>query len=421
MLEKLLIIFPKLFKMLDGIIIDPLIARVYGKEIYGFFSFIIALMAILSVLMNFGMGQIIVKNIATVKGKEKLIFSNSFYLKLLVYLICLCFLFPYTINEVDNSLRFFFAGVIIAWIFETFFFLEFFNLALEKIKYNVYANCFGYIISFICKFIVVGKGFDFNYLAIAFIVEKVVISIFYLTLTKYRSFKINVVELKHWIIKCSPLALSGITIVLYLKIDQVMLKSMIGDAENAIYAASQRIISAFYFIPSVLSNTFLSQLAKSKIKLKRAQYLQQIFKLHSFLVFPYCILAILIFFFADMLILRLFGANFKESILVLKVLCFVLVLSTFGAASSKFYVLEDLLHLALSRNLFGLTINIIGNFLIIPVHGALGAAIVSVLSLFSSFLLFDLFNKKTRILFLYKIRSTYSFNHFWDVVKNGKL
>ena len=50
-----------------------------------------------------------------------------------------------------------------------------------------------------------------------------------------------------------PLLLSGISIMVYMKIDQIMLGQILGDESVGIYSAALRISEIWYFIPMISS------------------------------------------------------------------------------------------------------------------------------------------------------------------------
>jgi Na+-driven multidrug efflux pump len=89
----------------------------------------------------------------------------------------------------------------------------------------------------------------------------------------------------------------------------------------------------------------------------------------------------------------------------LQILVFSNIFSYLGAASSRWYLNCNFEKKILYRNLLGVTFNIVGNLLLIPYYGAIGAAVTTIIAQMSANLFYDALDKKTRIVFLQKIKS----------------
>ena len=61
-----------------------------------------------------------------------------------------------------------------------------------------------------------------------------------------------------------PLALSGVVVMIYMKIDQVMIKHMIGEEAVGFYAAAVRLCEAWYFIPVTICNSIFPAIVNAK-------------------------------------------------------------------------------------------------------------------------------------------------------------
>ena len=76
-----------------------------------------------------------------------------------------------------------------------------------------------------------------------------------------------------------------------------------------------------------------------------------------------------------------------------------------GVGTSSWFIAEGLTYLTFRRSLIGAAINIILNFVLIPMYGGIGAAIATVISqAFASFIS-NAFNLKSRKIFLIQLKS----------------
>jgi len=111
---------------------------------------------------------------------------------------------------------------------------------------------------------------------------------------------------------------------------------------------------------------------------------------------------VFILLFSNYIIDFTYGAKYEESALILKILVFANIFSFLGAASSRWYINNGYERKIFYRNLFGVTFNIIGNILVIPSYGAIGAALVTIIAQVSANFIYDVFDPKTHIVFMQK-------------------
>ena len=94
--------------------------------------------------------------------------------------------------------------------------------------------------------------------------------------------------------------------LIYMQSDKIMLLNILNSEAVGLYAAASRISEAIYFIPMVISAAFLPRLSVLITDSKKDyhQLLQKIYSLMTLFVFVYIIF---IFFFAEIIILKLLG------------------------------------------------------------------------------------------------------------------
>ena len=71
------------------------------------------------------------------------------------------------------------------------------------------------------------------------------------------------------VLKGLPVLISSLSIILYMRIDQIMIKEMINEYQLGIYSVAVRYIELYHFIPKIIIVSFLPILLLSKnMKLK---------------------------------------------------------------------------------------------------------------------------------------------------------
>jgi O-antigen/teichoic acid export membrane protein len=201
-----------------------------------------------------------------------------------------------------------------------------------------------------------------------------------------------------------PLALSGIAIMIYMRIDQIMLGDMIGEEAVGIYSAALRISEIWYMIPMIIVASLFPAIIESK-KNSESLYQERMQKLLDLMATISILIAIVVTFSADWLILLLYGYDYAKAAGVLKIHIWTCVFVFLGVASGKWFLVEGLQRLAFYRTAIAACLNGVLNIFLISEYGVLGAAVATLCAQIFAAYLFDLLNHKTRKLFWFKTAS----------------
>lgn len=208
-----------------------------------------------------------------------------------------------------------------------------------------------------------------------------------------------------------PLILSGLAVMIYMRIDQVMLGQMLGDEAVGIYTAAVRISEVWYFIPMIIVSSVFPSIIEAK-KQGEAQYYRRLQQLYNLMVLLALLVALPMTFFSDGLVVLLFGEGYAQAGTVLALHVWTGLFVFLGVASGSWYLTENLQLLAFNRTLLGGITNILANLVLIPKYGILGAAMGTILSQFAAAYLFDLLHPKTRYTFRMKTKALLSFYRY---------
>ncbi len=174
-----------------------------------------------------------------------------------------------------------------------------------------------------------------------------------------------------------PYLLAGLAISIYMRIDQVMLRGMVSEHELGIYSAALPVSTAWSFIPMAISVSVGPTIARRKqsdpVAYERA--IAQLFSLMWWVMLP---LSVAVALAAGPIVAFLYGDAYSASAGVIAIHVFANVPIALGIAQTTWIVNEKQNMISLYRTALGAVSNVILNLLLIPLHGALGAAIASV-------------------------------------------
>jgi O-antigen/teichoic acid export membrane protein len=253
------------------------------------------------------------------------------------------------------------------------------------------------LIAFIFGFILLYNGYGFlalltvlviSYASSWFILYKLVSK----NIIKLK-LRLNLPFLKSLIKKSFPFWFTTIFMTIYFKIDTVMLSFLKDYAATGWYNASHKIIDALSFLPFVFIAVVFPVM--SKFYKKDSNLLLMLYeKSFYYLVALALPLGIGITLLADRIILFVYEKNFTNSIIVLQILIWALVLIFVN------YLMGYLLNSIDRQNFFTLTtgigavLNIILNLILIPIYSFVGAAVATVATEFFNFILLFYFASK---------------------------
>lgn len=176
-----------------------------------------------------------------------------------------------------------------------------------------------------------------------------------------------------------PLMFAGLAILIYMKIDEVMLRQMTGPAEVGLYAAAARLSEVWYFLPTALASSVLPGLLRARAAGAEEydQRQQQYYDASAALAYA---LSVPIALAAPWIVRIAYGEAFTASGPILAVHIWSSIFVFLGVARGQWLVNEGLQQFYLVATLIGAVANIALNLAFIPRWGGLGAAYATVIS-----------------------------------------
>jgi O-antigen/teichoic acid export membrane protein len=176
-----------------------------------------------------------------------------------------------------------------------------------------------------------------------------------------------------------PLIFAGLMSTIYMKIDQVMLGEMQGEAAVGIYAAAVRLSEAFYIVPSLVVVSVFPSLVKAR-ELGRELYLERFQRLYDGFVWMALLAGAAMQLCSGWLVQLLYGPAFAAAAPVLAAHIWSGVFWYSGSAGHRYLIAENQTKVTLAMTTLGALANTLLNLLLIPRFGALGAAYATLIS-----------------------------------------
>jgi O-antigen/teichoic acid export membrane protein len=176
-----------------------------------------------------------------------------------------------------------------------------------------------------------------------------------------------------------PLGLSGALIMSYARIDQVFVFAISGSRQAGLYGSVYNILDQSHFVPISILTTLSPVLAAAwpgdRARLLRtARLTGELLSVASFGGLAFAIVA------SGPVVRLIFGAAFSSAAPALPVLGAAFVLICFGYLNGNLLLVLGMQKKLLRVSLIALVVNLIGNAILVPLVGFMGAAAMTVVT-----------------------------------------
>ncbi len=375
----------RVFRMTISLFVGIYVARYLGPERFGLLSYALSFVWLFSSLASFGLNDILVRELVNQPENSQNLIATALWLK-----VCGFGLMGLTITVVlifkseDQLTLLLISIIILGFLFQATNVVEFYFQAKVQSKFIVRTQVVQLLITSIFKIYLVWSKASLLWFALALMLDQALIAILFLYLYKWKVKKFpflyfNWEKTKLLIRDGWPLIFTGMVVLVYMKIDQVMLKEMLNTKAVGVYAAAVRLCETLYFIPTALMASLFPAVVYARKKSEKI-YEQRIQKLYDLMVWGSVIIAIPTTLVSNWIILLLYGTDFQEAADVLRIYIWAVVFVSLGVASSKWLVAENLQHYSFYITTLGAIVNVGCNLWLIPIHGIKGAAIATLLA-----------------------------------------
>lgn len=396
-------LFARAGTLLISFVISIYVVRYLGPHNYGLLSYAVSFVSIFAFLASLGIDQILYRELVNHPEKERELLGSTLLLKLLggfaasVLTVVAAFFF-----RPDDS------NLLLIWIISLAFLFQPWQIIAYAYQARVlskYPSLIVLAVSVVlagCKLLVIQLDKGILYFGMILLLEAILYAAFYI-LGYLRHFgnplKWRVSQsLTRSVFKDSlPLLFSSVTILIYSRIDQVMIGHYLEISAVGIYDAAVRLSDVWYILPNILIATLFPAILNAR-KVSLQLYVKRMRRLATLLFVLSALVAIPTTFIAGPLVNLLYGNAYLGSIGVLQIYIWSTVGYALGALTNAYLIAENrtLLYLLVSAGT--MLLNVALNVVLIPAMGINGAAVATLIS-YSLIPLLPFVSRKVRVQF----------------------
>ncbi len=400
----------KIVNLFGGLLVGIIVARYLGPEQYGLMNYVISYVFLFQTFALFGLDSIEIREEARGQKSYSTIIGTAFFLKL--FFGCCCILVAITTSwlmEADSYTTLLIAIYSLVVVLNSLNVIRNYFTAIVQNEYVVKAEISRTLISIAIKLILLMLDANLTWFIVAYLFDFVLLGTGYVM-----AYRTKIGSLREWhfdmdyakfLLKESfPLLLTNAAVIIYQRIDQVMIGNMIDKSSVGFFSVAAKFTEVLIFLPMILAQTITPILVQARersiteYQAKAQQFMNISFWL-SLLV------SVFVSVISYWLIRYTFGPAYLPAVAVLQVMAFKAASVALSNTAGAMLVTEGLQRWAICRDSIGCAVCIILNYLLLPRYGVTAAAFVSIASNIAAGYLADAFIPAYRHLFIYQTKT----------------
>jgi len=379
------LIAEKIFRLAVGLFVGVWVARFLGPEQFGILSYAQAFVGLFGAFATLGMDGIVIKHLVQDEENRDLLLGTAFILKLFGAIVALVIIGIVTVSTSSENIDIILITIIASTlIFQSLNVIDFYFQSKVLSRYIVIVNLISQLIASLIRIALILTNAPLIAFAYVIMFDAIILAVGYIYVYKhnnlsFRQWEFNKLTASEILKYSWPLALSGIVISIYMKIDQIMIKEMLGKTSIGHYAAAVKISEAWYFIPIAINSSLFPAIINAKTRSSKEFYVR-LKILYSLMLFGSVAISLPTTIFSKYIINLLYEKQFEQASTVLMFHIWAGVLVSLGIVTSSIVIANNKQKNALIATSIGAISNIILNLLMIPRLGITGAAFATVIS-----------------------------------------
>ena len=375
----------KIVNMAGALLVGILVARYLGPSQYGLMNYVISYVTLFTIISNFGLDNIEIRELSRTPERKEYILGTCFRIRMFfatfAFILVILSLILFNANTFTSCMILLYSVTLYTGSFNI---IRNYFTSIVKNEYVVKSEITRTVIGACIKVVLLWIKAPLDYFIVATAFDTILVASGYCfsykkTVGKVSEWKYDKTIVPYYIRESFPLVLSGAAVIVYQRIDQVMIGNMINNASVGYFATAGKFLDLVLFLPMVLTQTITPLLVKAKEKDKE-EYKRKKQQFVSIVVWISILLSVVVSLSAYWLIYFTYGEKYLMAVPILQIMAFKTVGMALSSSSGQIIIMEHIQKWAFIRNLLGCLICIGLNFLLIPQYGVIGSAWVTIIT-----------------------------------------
>lgn len=376
----------KVIQSILTLVITMFSARYLGPSNYGLINYAASVVTFMVPIVQLGFRSTLVQECIEAPENEGKVFGTAIALNILASIACIVGIFSFVsiVNRGEKETIVVCVLYSVSLLFQATEMIQYWFQAKLLSKYTSVTMLIAYLIVSAYKIFLLITGKNIYWFVLAYSVDYAIISLIlfavYHRLSNMRlsfSWRLG----KKMLQKSQYYIISGLMVTVFQQTDRIMLKLMIGNETTAYYSVAVSCAGLASFVYQAIIDSARPAILESKHR-DILQYEKNVSNLYGIVIWLGIAQCLFMTIFAHVIVMIIYGLEYLPAVSVLRICVWFITFSYMGSVRNIWILAENKQKHLWKINLSGAVLNVIGNFILIPILGASGAAIASVLTQF---------------------------------------
>lgn len=401
----------KVIQMFISLIVGMLTARYLGPSNYGIIGYTASYVTFFSAICQLGFNSIAVKEILEQPDKQGEILGSTIFFRVLSSLLSSVgvVILVYFLDSADPLVMKVAFLQSLSLVFQSFEMIHFWYQSRMETEVSVKVQTFAYLIMAAYKIIILALGKDVTWFACSTAIEAAVVGA--ALIRSYRRsrgqrLKISFICGTEMLKYSYHFILSGMMVTIYSHMDKIMLEQMLNETAVGYYTAATKVAQMWSFVLTALINSARPLIISAR-KQSAEVYVKQNKRLYAAILWIGIAVAAVMTVGGKWIVQLMYGKEYLPATSSLQISAWYTMFAMLGTARGIWIVCENKAKYVKYYLGMGAVLNIILNYLLIPVYGPGGAAAATLITQIFTAVFAPALFKETRVYTRYVIQAVF--------------
>lgn len=376
----------KIAQSLINFVIGLMTVRYLGPSNYGVLSYAMSVVAFAVPIMQLGLNHVLVRELVKSPEREGQILGTALMINIISSIFCMIgtVAFVAIADGGDKEIILVCALYSLTLLFQATEITQFWFQSKLRSKYTSIAMLSAYIVVALYKVYLLATQKDVSWFALSNVLDYFLISIILMVMYKKvggQRLGVNWQTGREMLSRSKYYIIPSLMVMIFQHTDRIMIKLMIGEAETGVYSAAITCIGITGFVFAAVIDSARPVILEAKEK-DQVLYETRVAQLYSIITCMSVGQGIVMTLFAKPIVHLLYGSEYAKAASILAVAVWYVTFSYYGSVRAVWILAEEKQKYLIGINMAGAMANVTLNYFLIPVWGAVGAAVASLITQF---------------------------------------
>lgn len=376
----------KIIQSLINFVIGLLTARYLGPSNYGVLTYAMSVVAFAVPIMQLGLTHTLVREFIKTPEREGQLLGTALGMNIISSVFCMIgtVAFVMVVDAGEKETLLVTALYSLTLLFQATEMTQYWFQSKLLSKYPAIAMLVAYIVVALYKVFLLATQKGIAWFTLSNVLDYFLISVILLVMYKKvggQKLSVNWQTGREMLSRSKYYIIPGLMVMIFQHTDRIMIKLMIGEAETGVYSAAITCIGITGFVFAAVIDSVRPVILEAKEK-DQGLYETRLTQLYSVITVMSVGQSVAMSLLAKPIVHLLYGPEYTKTASILAVAVWYITFSYYGSVRSIWILAEEKQKYLIRINVTGAIANVILNFCLIPVWGAVGAAIASVMTQF---------------------------------------